>query len=133
FQILLLQLTHYKYCIRCTFSRAEAKLHIIYLNSISHSCFYHSFKNFHCMLQQFYPSIRSTFHCSIASPLPLYILIIQLLHQSAGTLPSLTTALNRSVIHSMTISPAAFSISVTTPDGPDAFPDFMSSKATLTS
>src|SRR5207245_2107006 len=101
FQILLLQLTHYKYCIRCTFSRAEAKLHIIYLNSISHSCFYHSFKNFHCMLQQFYPSIRSTFHCSIASPLPLYILIIQLLHQSAGTLPSLTTALNRSVIHSM--------------------------------
>src|SRR2546426_11698173 len=31
----------------------------------------------------------------------------------------------------MTISPAAFSISVTTPDGPDAFPDFMSSKATL--
>src|SRR3989454_5391243 len=62
-QILFLQLTHYKYCIRCTFSRAEAKLHIIYLNSISHSCFCHSFKNFHCMLQQFYPSIRSTFHC----------------------------------------------------------------------
>src|SRR3989454_2502290 len=65
---------------------------------------------------------------SIASPLPLYILIIQLLHQSAGTLPSLTTALSRSIIHSMTISPAAFSIFVTTPDGPDAFPDFMSSK-----
>src|SRR2546426_6537332 len=114
---------HYKYCIRCTFSRAEAKLHIIYLNSISHSCFYHSFKNFHCMLQQFYPSIRSTFHCITFA---LVYTIIQLLHQSAGTLPSLTTALNRSVIHSTTISPAAFSISVTTPDGPDAFPDFMS-------
>src|SRR6476469_4594922 len=54
---------------------------------------------------------------SRASPLPLYILTIQLLLQSSGILPSLTTSLHSSVILLTPSSPIALNISATTPVG----------------
>src|SRR6478609_9371263 len=62
---------------------------------------------------------------SRASPLPLYILTIQLLLQSSGIFPSLTTSLHSSVILLTPSSPIALNISATTPVGPAAFSSFI--------
>src|SRR6267154_1824143 len=58
---------------------------------------------------------------SRAFPFPLYTFTIQLLFQSTGISPLLTTSLQISVTHFTPDSPAAFNISATTPDGPAAF------------
>src|SRR5437867_1519595 len=62
---------------------------------------------------------------SRAFPLPLYTFTIQLLFQSTGTTPVLTTSLQISVTHFTPGSPAAVSISAATPDGPVALPLFV--------
>src|SRR6266516_1979376 len=70
---------------------------------------------------------------SRAFPLPLYTFTIQLLFQSNGTIPPLTTSLQISVTHLTPASPAAFNISTATPDGPAALPLFAVAIANLTS
>src|SRR6266516_4037939 len=67
---------------------------------------------------------------SRAFPLPLHTFTIQLLFQSNGTTPSLTTSLQISVTH---FTPAAFNISTASPDGPAALPLFALDIANLTS
>src|SRR5881296_3239157 len=69
---------------------------------------------------------------SRAFPFPLYTFTIQLLLQSTGTTPLLTTSLQISVTHFTSASPAAFNISVATPDGPAALPLFALPIASLT-
>src|SRR6267154_3437063 len=66
-------------------------------------------------------------------PFPLYTFTIQLLFQSTGISPLLTTSLQISVTHLTPDSPAAFNISAATPDGPAAFSHFALDIATLTS
>src|SRR2546425_10461645 len=67
-----------------------------------------------------------------AFPFPLYTFTIQLLLQSTGTAPLLTTSLQISVTHFTAASPAAFNISAATPDGPAALPLFALDIAELT-
>src|SRR5438876_9328058 len=82
------------------------------------------------MVKQFYTSVRAAFK---SVPCPLYTFTIQLLFQSAGTTPLLTTSLQISVTHFTSASPAAFNISAATPDGPAALPLFALPIASLTS
>src|SRR5881296_4783524 len=70
---------------------------------------------------------------SRAFPFPLYTFTIQLLLQSTGTTPLLTTSLQISVTHFTAASPAAFNISAATPDGPAALPLFALAIASFTS
>src|SRR6059036_912906 len=79
------------------------------------------------MVKQFYTSVRAAFK---GVPFPLYTFTIQLLLQSTGTTPLLTTSLQISVTH---FTPAAFNISAATPDGPAALPLFALHIAELTS
>src|SRR6267154_2092050 len=58
---------------------------------------------------------------------------IQLLFQSAGISPLLTTSLQISVTHLTSDSPAAFNMSAATPDGPAALPLFALEIANFTS
>src|SRR3989442_8678710 len=82
------------------------------------------------MVKQFYTSVRAAFK---SVPFPLYIFTIQLLLQSTGTTPLLTTSLQISVTHFTPASSAAFNISAATPDGPAALPLFALDIAELTS
>src|SRR3954469_4226316 len=82
------------------------------------------------MVKQFYTSVGAAFR---AFPFPLYTFTIQLLFQSTGTTPLLTTSLQISVTHFTSASPAAFNISAATPDGPAALPLFALVIASLTS
>src|SRR6059036_3766630 len=79
------------------------------------------------MVKQFYTSVRAAFK---GVPFPLYTFTIQLLLQSTGTTPLLTTSLQISVTH---FTPAAFNISAATPDGPAALLLFALDIAELTS
>src|SRR4051812_20724554 len=82
------------------------------------------------MFKQLYTSVGAAFQ---SVPFPLYTFTIQLLLQSAGTQPLLTTSLQISVNHFTPTSPAAFNISAATPDGPAALPLFALPIASLTS
>src|SRR2546425_12432191 len=82
------------------------------------------------MFKQLYTSVGAAFQ---SFPFPLYTFTIQLLLQSTGTTPLLTTSLQISVTHFTPASPAAFNISAATPDGPAALPLFALAIASLTS
>src|SRR3989442_8563345 len=71
--------------------------------------------------------------CIPERSLTLYTFTIQLLLQSTGTTPLLTTSLQISVTHFTSASPAAFNISAATPDGPAALTLFALNIAELTS
>ena len=117
-----LQLSEDKYCISCTPSRYEAKLHVINEYSFPDHLFHHFLNSFHYMIKEFNTSVVTSYQSII---FPFVDIDDETIFPADGMVPFLIMSFTRSATNRTPLSPEAFNISTTVPKGPAALPFFI--------